>query len=254
MSDQQRLTFAPIMVELSPEQYRERLAERPELGARWVLRAALSGVAAAQVGWGHMLLDGYGIRRDPEAAFRWFRLAARQKNLDAYNMIGRCYELGWGVEPDHGMAALWYGKAADGHDWAAFNLASLILAGDAEAADLRRALSLLVRAARGGNPKAMNMIGRLREAGRVVAPKLRSAALWFRWAAERGCFRGQFHFGRFLLGEGKPVEACRWFRSSLRQAPPDFLRDACDMLLRYPSGRVRRMLEEVLAERGDLIR
>jgi TPR repeat protein len=192
-----------------------------------------------------MLLDGHGVDRDEAAALRWFRLAAQQGNLDATNMVGRCYELGWGTEADPAAAAHWYGlAAAKSHDWAQFNLAALILARTDEATEVRRALSLLVASARAGNPKAMNMLGHCREQGWAGPGKQRAAALWFRWAAERGCFRGQFHHALFLLREGKTPEAGRWLRSSLRNAPPDFAREAAAMLRQHPSPHVRGIVDE----------
>jgi TPR repeat protein len=238
--------FPHIRVWLGPRRFGERLARNPQAGAAWVRAAALRGSAEAQLGWGHMLLDGHGVVRDEAAALRWFRLAAQQGNLDATNMVGRCYELGWGTEADPANAAHWYGlAAAKSHDWAQFNLAALILAGTNEATEVRRAVSLLVASARAGNPKAMNMLGHCREQGWAGPCKQRAAALWFRRAAERGCFRGQFHHARFLLRDGKTPEACRWLRSSLRNAPPDFAREAAAMLRQHPSPHVRSIVDEV---------
>jgi TPR repeat protein len=238
--------FPPIRVRLGPRGYGEHLGRNPHAGADWVRAAALRGSAEAQLGWGHMLLDGHGVDRDEAAALRWFKLAARQGNLDAANMVGRCHELGWGTEADPAAAAQWYGlAAAKSHHWAQFNLAALLLARANETKDVRRALSLLVAAARSGNPKAMNMLGHCREQGWAGPSKQHAAALWFRWAAERGCFRGQFHHARFLLRDGKTPEAERWLRSSLRNAPADFAREAAAMLLRHPSQDVRGIVEEM---------
>lgn len=244
----EKLTFRRIWIKEPLEQFYARIAEDPERGANWVRREALGGLAEAQVGFGHMLLDGYGVSRDAEAAARWFRLAALQGNVDGCNMLGRCYERGWGLTVDPREAAHWYElAAAKGHDWAQFNLASLMLQTQGVQADLARALSLLVASARAGNPKAKNMLGRWREQGWDGRAKQRSAALWFRWAAEGGCYRGQFHHARFLLRDEKVNEALRWLRSSLRQAPPDFARDAGDILVRHESERVRRIGEKFLA-------
>ena len=72
---------------------------------------------------------------------------------------------------------------------------------------MRAALTLLVRAARRGVPKAMNMLGRVREEGVAGPPKATLAARWYRMAAQRGCFRGQFHHARFLAEAGD-IEDC----------------------------------------------
>lgn len=237
--------FPRLVVRLSPRLYGERLANNPERSADFVREQALLGNVEAQLGWGHMMLDGHGVERDPEGAFRWFRLAARQGNLDAANMVGRCFEHGWGANKDIPLAMHWYEIAAGkGHHWAEFNLAALMVTQADETTDLRRALSLLVRAARKGNPKAMNMIGHFRENGWVVRAKPKAASFWFRLAAHGGCYRGQFHYGRFVLREGKIREARRWLRSSLRHAPADFAREAAAILLRHPHEQVRSIALE----------
>jgi TPR repeat protein len=246
--------FPRPVVRLSPRLYANTLANNPERGAHFVRAQALRGSAEAQLGFGHMLLDGYGVIRDPGAALRWFRLAARQGNLDAINMVGRCHELGWGTTSNMPLAVHWYGMAAaKGHPWAEFNLAALIVRHADKPAALARALSLLVSAARKGNPKAMNMIGHFREKGWMGRAKPRAAAFWFRRAAQGGCFRGQFHYARFVLREGQIAEARRWLRSSLRNAPADFVRDATRILLRHPDEQVRSIGLEAAASRNIVV-
>lgn len=248
------LTYGPILVRLSPKRYAERLAENPELGAQFVREQALAGLAEAQLGWGHMLLDGYGVERDPEAAYRWFNHAARQGHVEAWNMLGRCHERGWGVRANAEVAAHWYGlAAAKSHSWAQYNLAALMLATHGDAVDLNRVMSLLVASARAGNPKAMNLLGQAREAGWTAPPKFSAAQFWFRLAAQGGCFRGQFHHARFLLREGKVTEALRWLRSSLSQSPPDFAREGAEMLARHPEPRVRGLACELLESQSAAV-
>lgn len=242
-----RTPFPRLVVRQSSKQIGARLARSPQQGADFVRRRALAGSVEAQIGFGHMLLDGYGVERDPEAAVRWFNLAAKQGHADAFNMLGRCYEHGWGVEIHLPRAAYWYARGAkELHAWAQFNLASLMLTRDVET-DMAKALSLLVASARAGNPKAMNMLGRWREQGWDGRARAQSATLWFRLAAEGGCYRGQFHYGRLLARDGKIAEAARWLRSSLTQAPPDFAREGAAILQQHPSKRLRAIADEALA-------
>jgi uncharacterized protein len=248
---EEQLTYGPILVRLSPKRYAERLAANPDLAADFVREQALAGVSDAQLGWGHMLLDGHGVTRDVDAAFRWFNHAARQGNVEAWNMLGRCYELGWGVAANIEVAAHWYGlAAAKSHAWAQFNLAALMLSVEGERADLTRALSLLVASARAGNPKAMNLLGHFREKGWTRPPKLQAAALWFRLAARGGCYRGQFHHARFLLRQDKIPEAARWLRSSLTHSPMDFACEAAEMLMRHSEPHIARCAQEVMQARA----
>lgn len=225
----------------------------PEIPADELRRRAVEGAVEAQIGWALSLLNGHGVARDPEAAVRWFRLAARDGDADALNMLGRCYELGQGVAADLAEAAGWYRRAADkGHAWGEFNLASLYAKGSGVPYDEAKALGLLVRSARRGNPKAMNMLGRFREASAVSRRSQRSAALWYRWAAERGCFRGQFHHGRYLVAAGRVGDGIPWFRASLAHAPCDFRREALAMLRADAHPELRELASEAEAgERGS---
>lgn len=219
-----------------------RLTRTPESAAAYVRGEAVSGSVEAQIAWGHMLLDGYGVERDPAAALRWFKLAAQTGSADALNMVGRCYERGWSVPIDPEEAVRWFRRAADkDHAWAQYNLGKLFARGHGGNRDPRVALSLLVRAARRGVPKAMNMLGRFREDGVMSAPKPRSAARWFERAAKRGCFRGQFHYARFLVEFGRLDDAEKSFRASLAQAPEKYRREASEMLRAHPVERIRRI-------------
>lgn len=213
-----------------------------ELSAEEARARAVSGDAEAQVAWASRLLNGDGVARDAEAAVRWLILAARTGNADALNMLGRCYEFGWGVAPRGADAIRYYAQAADkGHAWGEFNLASHYAQGQLVATDWRKALTLLVRSARRGNAKAMNMIGRYRESVETPRAK-RQAALWYRWAAERGCFRGEFHHGRYLVADGKISDGIRWFCTSLSHAPQDFRDDALAYLAAHPLSQIRDLV------------
>lgn len=227
----------------------------PEIPPDELRRRAVAGSVDAQIGWARRLLHGAGVARDPEAAFRWFTIAARSGDPEALNMVGRCYEIGWGVPVDFREAADWYRRAADkGHAWGEFNLASLYAQGKGVPYDERKALTLLVRSARRGNPKAMNMIGRFREASSLPRRRQRSAPLWYRWAAERGCFRGQFHHGRHLVAEGRVADGIRWFRASLAHAPADFRREALDMLSTHALSELRALAAEIAAGEQGTVR
>jgi TPR repeat protein len=243
--------YRTFYVRETEEGYTHRLTHNPKAAAAFMRAEALRGEVRAQVGWGHMLLDGYGVAKDAEAALRWFKLAARTGHADAHNMVGRCFERGWGTAMDPEEAVHWFRPAADkGHAWAQYNLGKLLARGHAGNKDPRVALTLLVRAARRGVPKAMNMLGRVREEGVVGSPKPRSAARWYRMAAQGGCFRGQFHHARFLAEEGRIEDAERFFRLSLSHAPADFRADALARLRTHPVNKIRQIGLETSMDPG----
>lgn len=71
-----------------------------------------------------MYNKGYEYHQQKEyaQALSWFRKAALQKNPMAQNMIGKYYELGYGVEQNDAEAAEWYCKAAQlGYDEGQYN-------------------------------------------------------------------------------------------------------------------------------------
>jgi hypothetical protein len=234
----------PLPIWQDNESYGRLLSEDPERAADWARRAAVAGERRVQVTWGHMLLTGHGVAADPAAALRWFRSAAKAGDAEGANMLGRCYELGLGTQRDVVEAAAWYRIAADANDpWGCFNLASLLLQRDASAATAKTALSLLVRSARRGNAKAMNMIGRWLEEGWTGHVKPDAAPRWYLRAARRGCFRAQFHTARLLLRAGNVEQAASWVEKCLHIAPPEFRADVIQFLGRHDDARVRQLIE-----------
>ncbi|ARQ01603.1 tetratricopeptide repeat protein [Pseudorhodoplanes sinuspersici] len=214
------------LLKLSAEDIGDRLAAGAEEAARIAYAAAVGGSKVAQVVYGQMLLDGHGVARDLQAACRWFGIAAKAGDIDGINMLGRCHELGWGTVIDLDAARTCYQRAAaKNHHWAQFNLATLMLRDEGTPGAVATALTLLVRSARQGNAKAMNMIGRYREFGWSGPVNIPSAIRWYRRAAERGCFRGAAHFARFMLEQNRIDDAVSWYRRSAECAPVDFCRD-----------------------------
>lgn len=223
--------------EISPEEVRDR---------------AVAGSVEAQIGWGHRLLEGHGVERDPAAALLWFERAACSGDAEALNMVGRCYERGWGVAQDFAEAARWFRQAVEKkHAWAAFNLGCLLAEGRGVPRDIASALALFVRAARCGNVKAMNVLGCWRaseQTGRGDTAKMaRSAALWFRWAAEGGCVRGQFHYGCHLVTAGRIDDGLRWLRTSYAHAPEPYRLEVLEVLRHHPLPVLRGITREKLS-------
>ncbi|WP_052699182.1 tetratricopeptide repeat protein [Hyphomicrobium sp. 99] len=232
-----------VPVHVSFEYFVQQKLKNPVEAARLARDGALKGSIASQCAWAHMLLNGHGTERDPDAAFRWFEIAAREGDPAALNMLGRCYERGWGVPVDFAEAARSYRLAADKQDhWAQFNLANLLVKGVGVARDYRAALALLLRSARRDNAKAMNMLGRFREEGWDVQAKPSSAMRWYRRAAERGCFRGQFHLSRYLCRAGRIDEAVEWLTKSLATAPDDFVREVVAVLRTSTIAEIRQVV------------
>ncbi len=194
--------------------------------AGWVAAAARYGLVEAQLLHGQALLD-----RDPALALRWFRAAAGAGYTPAVNMVGRCFERGWGTGRDLGEAARCYRQSAEqGFDWAQFNLANLLLYGLGVPRDRVEAFAWFRRAANQGHAKAMNMLGRFHEEGWDRPRSLNLAVHWYSRAAAGGDYRGQFNLGTVLAQGSRHAEALAWFERALAAGDRDFVADAARAL------------------------
>jgi len=184
---------------------------------------ANAGIAEAQLVLGQMLLDGRGCQPAPVAAFGWFLKAARTGHPMAMNMVGRCYENGWGVAGDQETAASWFrGAALKGLDWGMYNYATALALGRGCVEDRQAAFDWLTRAVALGHAKSMNVLGGFYEDGWTVAKNPRQARMLYAQAAQGGDFRGWFNLARFQIAEGRTDDARRSLQMASRTATPDF--------------------------------
>jgi len=228
---------------LSAQDIAGRLAGSPEERTALVRTGAEAGVAEAQAVWGQMLLD----RGDSRAAFGWFNKAAAQHHVMALNMVGRCYDLGWGVDVDKARAAACFRIAAEaGLSEGMYNHATALALGAGVAEDRTAALAWLEKAAATGNAKAVNFIGSFHEDGWVVARDMGRAADLYARAAEGGDFRGAFNHARMRIDAGDLAGALTWIERSGAWGNARFRGQAATWLAASPLG-----LEGVAAlERG----
>lgn len=226
----QELTIEAILA-MDAEEVKRRLSGPLDERVPFLRVAAEGGVAEAQAIYAQMLLDGIGMAQDQRQAVGWFDKAARQGHVMAINMMGRCYDLGWGVPVDKARAALWFKAAADrGLDWGMYNYATLLTLGEGVTEDRPQALALFRKAAAMGNAKAENYIGSFHEDGWVVERDLDAATRHYAKAAEGGDFRGQFNYARMLVDAGRDEEALNWLRKVPETATPAFIVKARDFL------------------------
>ena len=179
--------------------------------AATVRAAAVAGDAAMQAAFGQLLLDGEGVAREPELALSWFAKAARGGNLMGLNMVGRCYELGWGGTIDSGRAAQCYRRAAEaGLTEAMYNYATALALGAGIDEDKDAALGWLEQASARGFAKATNFIGSFAEDGWAGPRDMGRAARCYAQAAEGGDFRGCFNHARMRWATSDADGAVYW--------------------------------------------
>jgi TPR repeat protein len=185
-------------------------------------------VAEAQAVYGQMLLDGTGVAADRQAALGWFMKGAAQHHVMALNMVGRCYDLGWGTRVDKTRAAECYRIAAErGLDWAMYNYATLLALGEGVAEDKPAALALLETVAGMdsglASAKAINFVGSFAEDGWACERDLVRAAECYARAAEGGDFRGCFNHARMLGATGEVEAALGWLKQAGARGNAAFL-------------------------------
>jgi TPR repeat protein len=227
-------------LDLDADTIAARLSGPPEARAAFVREAAEAGVAEAQAVFGQMLLDGNGVAADAFAALGWFTRAAAQQHLMALNMVGRCYDLGWGTPVDKARAAACYRVAAErGLDWAMYNYATLLALGQGVDEDKAAALGWLERAAGQGNAKAVNFIGSFAEDGWAGARDMAKAADCYARAAAGGDFRGCFNHARMLAEAGRSDEALHWIGRAGALGNDRFVHQVRDWLTACPYPALR---------------
>lgn len=225
-----------MLDQFSAKEIAARLAGSPEERAGLIRRGAEDGVAEAQAVLGQMLLDG----GQETEGFAWFNKAAAQGHLMALNMVGRCYDLGWGVGVDKARAAECFRIAAErGLDWGMYNYATALTLGEGVAEDKAAALGWFEKAGRQGNAKAINYVGSFHEDGWVVDRDMAKAAEFYARAAEGGDFRGAFNHARMLAGAGRIAEARDWIARCFETATPAFAAKARAFLATSPWPELR---------------
>jgi uncharacterized protein len=207
----------------SADEMRAALAGAPEQAAALLRAGAEAGLPEAQAAYAQLLLDGRGVEADPAAALGWFRKAAAAGHVMAINMVGRCFEKGWGTAENRVEAARHYALAAGrGLDWGMYNYGSALALGAGVIRDERAAFAWFERAAGLGHAKSINFLGTFHEEGRIVPRDMGKAGDCYRLSAEGGDFRGQFNHGRLLAEAGHMAEAIAWIRRAAEAAPPAF--------------------------------
>lgn len=235
------------LARLSPGALHALLAGDPVEAAGWVRCAAECGLAAAQVRLGRMLLAGAGVEQDAAAAWQWFARAGAQRDPEALNMVGRCYELGWGVPVDLGQAAASYrASAAGGHDWGQYNLGNLLFDGRGVPRDPARALRWYLLAAAQGHARAMNLLARCLEEGWGCERSAEEAAYWYGRSASAGYFRAQFNYAALLAEQGSHAHAAQWFARAIAAGNADMHRAIAARLARAVHPALRRVRARAL--------
>ena len=81
--------------------------------SKWLRKAAEGGHVSAMMLLAHRYQweTGGGVEYNPREAVKWFRKAAEQGNAEAMYELGECYEKGFGVKKEPDLAYRWFCRA-----------------------------------------------------------------------------------------------------------------------------------------------
>jgi len=111
--------IARVAAHVNPEKraaIRQEIAQHVELADAERRTRAAQGDSRAQYELGYMYYRGLRVSKDQAQAYQWFRKAADQGFVWAFNNVGGAYYFGHGVEKNGAEAVRWYRKAAEHGD------------------------------------------------------------------------------------------------------------------------------------------
>ena len=148
--------------------------------AKLLKQKAIDGDPVFQHRVGKCYQLGDGIEQNHEEAVKWFRLSADQGYASAQFNLGYAFDFGEGVEQDDAQAVKWYELSAkQEHPLALNNLAVCYEFGDGVTQDYGEAVTLYQRAAEQNCWVALNNLGDMYEHGKGVTQNLEQAKEYY---------------------------------------------------------------------------
>ncbi len=157
---------------------------------------------------GKIYLIGWGIKRDPKEALKYYLKAAEFGFIPANYLIGEFYEFGSAGDKDPGKAVTYFTKAAHvGYAPAQYELGTLYYSGEGVAQDKQTAVAWLIEAAKHGNTEALFAVGNMYDQGDTLPQDPSKAAVYYKEAALQGDPESEDALGLyFYTGTGVPKD------------------------------------------------
>ena len=161
-------------------------------------------------------------KKEYEQAVIWYTYAASKGHLAAQNVLGICYEFGYGVPQSYENAVEWYTKAAEqGHDSAQCNLGYCYRNGYGVPQSDEKAVEWYTKAANQGHARAQCSLGYCYNVGEGVPQSYEKAVEWYTKAAVQGYAIAQYNLGYcYNVGQGVPQsyeKAVEWYTKAAEQ-------------------------------------
>src|SRR5579862_5687067 len=215
--------------------------------------AAKAGDPGCEDLLGVLYSEGKGVKVDPVAAARWFRLAAEQGNPTAAYNLGLCFENGEGVPKNSKEAEKWYAIAAEKGIPQAQGRLGILLIGNHN--DWKEGVKILRPAASAGVLEAQFTLALAYELGNGVKRNARLAVKWYEEAADHGFTGAQSRlagiYERGELVDSDFKEAYFWYAVALRDPKDPSRKDDEAGLKRTAAKLNKRDLDDAAAIARD---
>jgi TPR repeat protein len=163
------------------------LPQNQEEGVKWLEKAANQGHLKAQHVYGSLFEDGLGVEQDSAKAAEWYLKAAEGGLAMAQHAIAVAYEIGRGVEKDTAKAAQWFQRAAgQNYPPSMTAFASKLEKGEGVEKDAARAALLNLKAAKLDFTPAMSRLAYQYYKGSGLPVDYRRSFGWYQRAAKSG--------------------------------------------------------------------
>lgn len=188
----------------------------PEAAFELLMEGAEAGDTVCMIGVSDAYSLGRGVEMDKEKSYEWDQKAADAGDPTGMLNVGICYEEGIGVEKDPEQAFEWYKKSAEGElDLGIHNLARCYLTGVGTEVDAEKAFEWEMKLAELGNSEAMYNIGLMYQKGWGADEDPEQAYYWYRKSAEAGDGQAAYMVGWCTENNyGTKDAALEWYKAA----------------------------------------
>lgn len=173
--------------------------------------------------------------KDPQQAFTWFKKAADAGDVDAQMFTAAAYMYGVGVKKNMDAATRYYINAAkNGNSIAQFTLAKNFIE-SRNASNRKLGLIWLNKAVANNNPQAITMLGELYLKGKLLDKDENKGEQLLNQAAAQGFSPAMVALGELALEQNQKEQALEWFNKASNQHNNEAYLDLAHIYLQQKS-------------------
>ena len=156
------------------------IKENPEEAFKWIYRSGKRYYVPAFKDLGYSYKVGYGIEKDEKEAFKWFELSSQHEDNEGLFQLGLCYEQGIGTKKDYKKASeIFRSLMKKNHLDGICRLGSLYLQGLGVSQDFKEAVRLIKIGVEKNHPVSQNFLAKCYKYGYGVKQDNIKALMWY---------------------------------------------------------------------------